>query len=75
MDVRTDEGNPCIHQSTRELNIFREEAIARVHSLGPGAAAGIHQGINLEVTFRRSGGSDAYRDVRLPNVACVSVGL
>ena len=48
---RTDECDLICRAGTRELGIFRKEAVSRMHGVASGTARDVHQLIDAKITF------------------------
>ena len=73
--VGADEGDALGLQPLGEGRTFRQEAVARMHRVGPGCLAGRHDGVDHEVGLRRRRRPDAHRLVGHPHVQRVGVGI
>ena len=51
--LRPDEGDALLFQRRAERRVFRQEAVARVHRLGAGVPARLHDAVDHEVALRR----------------------
>ena len=73
LDVRTDEGNAIVGERLGELRVFRQEAIARMHSLGAGLLAGGDDLVDHEVAFGRGRIADVDGFVRHFDMQRISI--
>ena len=62
-------------QGAGEVDVLAQEAVARVHGLGAGVAAGLDDGLDLEVALGGRGGADPHGDVGLAHVPGAGVGV
>src|SRR5690606_19845375 len=70
-----DKGDARLVQGFLEGAVFREEAVAGVHGLGPGLFAGGDDFVDHQIAFGRGGGADAHRFIRQLDVKGVAVGV
>ena len=75
LDGRTDEHDSRGFQRRGEFGVLREESVAGMNRLRPGAAGSVDDRVDVEIALSRGGGADADRDVRLGDVTGVGVGI
>ena len=73
--VGTDERHAGLGQRAGEGGVLRQEAVAWVHGIGAGLAAGGHDPLDREVGLRRRGRADGDGLVGARDVQRVAVGL
>ncbi len=66
---------PAFVQGAGKVDVLAQEAVARVHGLGAGVAAGLDDGLDLQVALGRGGGADPHGDVGFAHVAGAGVGV
>ena len=74
-DAGADERDPGLLQGAGEVDVLAQEAVARVHGLGAGVAAGLDDGLDLEVALGGGRGADPHGDVGLAHVPGAGVGV
>ncbi len=74
-DAGADERDPGLLQGAGEVDVLAQEAVARVHGLGAGVAAGLDDGLDLQVALGRGGGADPHGDVGFAHVPGAGVGV
>ena len=74
-DAGADERDPGLFEGAGEVDVLAQEAVAGVHGLGAGVAAGLDDGLDLEVALGRGGGADPHGDVGLAHVPRAGVGV
>ena len=74
-DAGADEGDLRLFQGAGEVDVLAQEAVARVHGFGAGVAAGLDDGLDLEVALGGGGGADPHGDVGLAHVPGSGVGV
>jgi hypothetical protein len=72
---RADEDEPGVEDGPGEASVLGQEAVARVHGIGPGAARGLHQGVDAQVRLGGRGAAQRHGLVGLPDEGCVGVGV
>ncbi|CAM5226496.1 hypothetical protein SNARM312S_02144 [Streptomyces narbonensis] len=73
LGARADEDQTGVGAGPREGGVLREEAVARVHGLCPGAGGGVEERRNRQVGLGGRRRTDPYRRVRLADVPGVGV--
>ena len=63
--ARADESNPGLLALAGETGIFRQEPVAGMNRLGPGAASGVQDFPGVEVTILRGGAAQQHRFIGL----------
>ena len=59
---------PALGTGVGEVGVFRQEAIAGMHSIGPGLNDGAHHRFDVEIAFRGNRRTDSHGLVSLANV-------
>ncbi len=72
---RTDKDDPGLLQRRRECRVFREKTVAGMHRLGAGAATGLDNPVDTQVTVGRWWRSDPYRLVGGPDMRRLFIGI
>ena len=72
---RPDEHDPRRLQSCGEFGVLREESVAGVDGLRPGATGRIDNRLDVQIALPRRCGTDAHRDVSLGDVTGTCVGV
>ena len=75
LGVGTDEDDPGLGQRDGKRLTLGEEAVARMHSLGPGLLAGIEDLVDHQVGLGRRGRADVDSFVRHGNVNGIAIGI
>ena len=71
----TDPGQRGVEYGPGELGALRQEAVARVHRVGPGPPRGVEQQVDAQVGVGRSVAGEPYGDVRLAHEGQAGVGV
>lgn len=74
-DAGADERDAGPLQGAGEVDVLAQEAVAGVHGLRAAVAAGLDDGLDLEVALGGGRGADPDGDVGLPHVAGAGVGV
>ena len=74
-DAGADEGDARRFQGAGEVDVLAQEAVAGVHGLGAGVAAGLDDRLDLQVALGRGGGADPHGDVGFAHVPGAGVGV
>ena len=72
---RADEGNALGLQRLGKLGVFRQEAVARMHRLGPGRANSLHHLVDDDIGLVRGRGANMDRLIRHPDMQRMAVGI
>ena len=75
LDAGADERDAGGFEGAGEVDVLAQEAVARVHGLGAGVAAGLDDGLDFEVALGGGGGADPHRDVGFAHVPGAGVGV